>query len=82
MFGKNNNTEERKSEYRNASITESKDKINIVGDSENLRALGEALVLKSKMGKNMSCVITDGHNRPIEITHIDDIMDSDGNPIV
>lgn len=59
--------------YSNASIIESVDKITIIGDSENLAALGHALILKAKLKNNLSCIITDGHNRPIEIFHIDDL---------
>ena len=66
--------EQRKYEYRNASISESTDRITIIGDSENLSALGSALILKAKMGKSMSCIIQDGHNIPIHILHVDDIL--------
>lgn len=60
--------------YHNPMITEVDDKIIILGDSENLRALGEALIMKSKMGRNMSCVITDSCNKPIEIMHQEDLV--------
>lgn len=51
----------------NPYITELPDKVLILGEPENLEALGHALILKAKLGKNLSCTITDGVNKPIEI---------------
>lgn len=51
----------------NPYITELTDKVLILGEPENLEALGHALILKAKLGKNVSCTITDGVNKPIEI---------------
>jgi hypothetical protein len=56
------------------SIHIGKDKITIIGDPLNLEALGNALLLKAKIGKNLSCVITDGVNLPIEILSSDDLL--------
>ena len=45
----------------------------ILGEPQNLEALGHALLLKAKMGKNFQCTITDGINKPIRIVSSDDI---------
>ena len=57
----------------NPYIEQLPDKIIIIGEPENLEALGHALILKAKLGKNLSCVITDGHNKPIQILSSDDM---------
>ena len=51
-------------------IVEDQDKFHIVGDKEGLRTLGEALILKSKMGDDFVCTIKnkDGDgSKPIEL---------------
>lgn len=45
----------------------------IIGEPKNLEALGYALLLKAKMGKNFQCTITDGINKPINIVSSDDL---------
>jgi hypothetical protein len=54
-------------------ITVNKDKIIILGEPQNLEALGSMLILKSKLGKHMKCVFSDGVNTPIEIISSDDL---------
>ena len=46
--------------------------IEIMGEPKGLKALGEMLVLKAKLGKNMSATMTDGTNKSIKITSSDD----------
>ncbi len=45
----------------------------ILGEPQALEALGHALLLKAKMGKNFVCTITDGINTPIKIISSDDL---------
>jgi hypothetical protein len=49
------------------------DEVLILGEPQNLEALGHALLLKAKMGKNFQCTITDGTNLPIRIISSDDM---------
>ena len=50
-----------------------KDKVLILGGRDGLKALGEALIQKAKIGKNFSCNLQDGINIPIEIKCAEDI---------
>lgn len=47
----------------------------ILGEPENLEALGHALLLKAKMGKNFQCTIFDGTNIPIKIMSSDEVLE-------
>ena len=51
----------------------SETEIIIIGEPQNLEALGHALLLKARMGKNFQCTISDGTNKPIRIISSDDI---------
>jgi len=47
-------------------IKEFEDQYQIVGNSEELRALGEAMILKSKLGDNFICLIKN-ENKPVSL---------------
>jgi len=49
------------------SILKTKEKIFIKGDSESLETLGSALLLKAKLGLNLSCTFKNGEKQPIKI---------------
>lgn len=53
--------------------------VTIIGEPQNLEALGHALLLKARMGKYFQCTITDGTNMPIRIFSSDDILDMVGS---
>jgi len=55
------------------SITETKDKIVILGEKQNLDALGQLLIAKAKLGRHLSATFYDGVNKPIEIISDDDL---------
>ena len=62
-------------------ITETREKtILIMGKREELRSLGEMLLLKAKLGKNLSCTFTDGINKPIDIQISEKKNESDISP--
>lgn len=42
--------------------------VEIIGDPDGLKALGEMLIQKAKLGKNMSATFSDGVNPKIHIT--------------
>jgi hypothetical protein len=48
-------------------IVEYEDQFQIIGNSEELEALGHALILKSKLGDNLVCLIKDNEKKPIAI---------------
>lgn len=59
----------------NPFINISKDKVEIIGDCDSLIRLGEALILKGKLGKNISMTLTDTpKNKPIIILSDRDII--------
>lgn len=45
----------------------------IIGGAENLQALGELILQKAKLGRNMSATLSDGVNMPIEVLSTDDV---------
>jgi len=51
------------------------DEIIIIGEPENLEALGHALLLKAKLGKTFQCTIFDGTNIPIKIMSSDEVLE-------
>jgi hypothetical protein len=53
------------------------DLVTIIGEPANLEALGHALLMKAKLGRNFQCTITDGVNKPIRIISDDDFADED-----
>lgn len=59
------------------TIGQTDDGIAIIGESEDLDALGHALILKAKLGKKFQCTIKDNIGVPITIFHIEDIQDAD-----
>ena len=50
-----------------------RDLITIIGEPQNLEALGHALIMKAKLGRNFQCTITDGVNTPIKIISSDEL---------
>jgi hypothetical protein len=46
--------------------------VTIIGEPASLEALGHALLMKAKLGRNFQCTITDGVNTPIRIISADD----------
>jgi len=54
-------------------IQEKQHEIYILGECEELIALGEMLILKGKLGKNMSATFHDGMNKPIKIKCPEDL---------
>lgn len=63
-------------------IKEYEDQFQIIGDSEELEALGHALISKSKLGDNFLCIIKDGERKPvsIEIRGDDQLEDDEQEP--
>lgn len=53
----------------------SHEKIEILGEPQNLEALADILKLKAKLGKNISATLKDDMNKPIEIISSDEILD-------
>jgi hypothetical protein len=51
------------------------DHIEILGDKNSLKALGEILILKAKLGKHGSFTFMDGINKPIKIISSDELDD-------
>lgn len=55
------------------SITVTATKVVIVGEPQNLEALGHALLLKAKLGRQLQITLDDGVNIPVEIISSDDL---------
>jgi hypothetical protein len=49
--------------------------VTIIGEPQALETLGHALLLKAKLGKNLSFTITDGQNIPIKLISSDELLE-------
>jgi len=57
-------------------IHESEKEYLILGSKEALIALGEMLIQKGRMGRQLSATFTDGTNKPIRIMTDEDVLEN------